>query len=137
MDEETLPGSRDSRQPRSSERRLEFITFTNPEMARTRANQQRVRSQAMRDFHRRSDAPRRRRNEIELDIGPLLQRSAQNDETLLDVEQSGDHQASSSLITALNISRLEPFFQYPIRMGYRERELYDHRTLTRFSFGRV
>jgi hypothetical protein len=30
----------------------------------------------MRDYHRRSDRPRLRKNEIELDITPLLERSA-------------------------------------------------------------
>jgi hypothetical protein len=112
---------------------LEFITFTNPDSSRSAANQHRIRSQAMRDFHRRADAPKRRKNEIELDITPLLQQSAQNE-----AEQDQEsHQALShaedtgtvSLAPATNLcySRMDPFFQYPIRMGRRERELYDHR----------
>jgi len=123
---------------RSHDRPLEFITFTNPDSARSAANQHRIRSQAMRDFHRRADAPKRRRNEIELDITPLLQRSAQNDTRLLEVgDGQGSFQApthgedtsiaSLSPVTALSVSRMDPFFQYPIKMGLRERELYDHR----------
>ena len=123
---------------RSRNRPLEFITFTNPDSARSAANQHRIRSQAMRDFHRRADAPKRRRNEIELDITPLLQRSAQHDTRLVEVDQDQEsHQSlphgedvgvvSLAPATTLCYSRMDPFFQYPIKMGHRERELYDHR----------
>jgi hypothetical protein len=121
---------------------LEFITFTNPEMARSTTNQQRVRSQVMRDFHRRSGVPRRRRNEIELDITPLLERSAQATGTILAVEQSelyepqrANEEMPLSLITSLGASRLDPFVQYPMRIGVRERELYCHRKWMIFVLG--
>jgi hypothetical protein len=103
---------------RMSGRQLEFITFTDPESSRSVSNRQRVRSQAMRDFHSRSDDPKRRRNEIELDISPLLraqpQVTSQSDVGILAPR------------TVLDVSRMDPFFQYPIEMGYRERELYNH-----------
>lgn len=122
---------------RSHDRPLEFITFSDPDSARSAANQHRIRSQAMRDFHRR--APKRRRNEIELDITPLLPQSAtRNDTRLLEAEHNQEpHQelaygedagaVSLSPVTALRCSRMDPFFQYPITMGRQERELYDHR----------
>ena len=82
----------------------------------------------MRDFHGRAEAPRRRRNEIELDITPLLQRAAEQQCKASAAEQNGtDHEAGPlSLTTPLGISRFDPFFQYPISMSRRERELYDH-----------
>jgi len=82
----------------------------------------------MRDFHGRGEAPRRRRNEIELDITPLLQRAAEQQGTASAAGQNGTDQESgpSSLITPLGISRFDPFFQCPISMNLRERELYDH-----------
>ena len=123
---------------RSRDRPLEFITFTDPDGARSAANQHRIRSQAMRDFHRRADAPKRRRNEIELDVTPLLQQSVQNDARLLEADDDQEsHQAlpygedtgsvSLTPTTSLCYSRMDPFFQYPIKMDRRERELYDHR----------
>ena len=123
---------------RSHNRSLEFITFTNPDSSRSAANQHRIRSQAMRDFHRRADAPKRRRNEIELDVTPLLQQSAQNDVRLQEVEHDQEsHQTLSHAedtgtvsltpATTLGYGRMDPFFQYPITMGRRESELYDHR----------
>jgi hypothetical protein len=89
----------------------------------------------MRDFHRRSKGPRRRKNEIELDVTPLLQRTTgQYDGVALNDGHNEPNQAQNleegvclNLVTTLGASRLDPFFQYPIRMGSRERELYDHR----------
>jgi hypothetical protein len=87
----------------------------------------------MRDFHRRADAPKRRRNEIELDITPLLQQSTRNDARLLEAVHDQDshqplaHGENAGVVTTLCYSRMDPFFQYPIEMGHRERELYDHR----------
>jgi hypothetical protein len=126
--EEESPESSHRLAPQSQDgESLEFITFTDPETARTGDNRRRVRSQAMRHVHRRS-APRVNKNEIELDITPLLQASHRNPGTL------GTHQAESSsqgssqdLLTILDASRLDPFFQYPIPMVNRERQLYDHR----------
>jgi len=124
---------------RSRDRPLEFITFSDPDSARSAANQHRIRSQVMRDFHRRADAPKRRRNEIELDVTPLLRQSAtRNDPRLLEAEHNQEsHQelaygedtgtVSVSPVTTLRYSRMDPFFQYPITMGRQERELYDHR----------
>jgi hypothetical protein len=103
-----------------AERQLEFITFTNPESSRSVSNRQRVRSQAMKDFHSRSDAPKRRNNEIELDITPLL-RAQHQPVSQREVEIPG-------VRTILDVSRMDPFFQYPIEMGHRERELYNHCT---------
>ena len=137
MDEETPPNNAHSEEPPRSKRTLEFITFNNPNAARTDSNKQRVRSQAMRDFHRRSTGQKRRKNEIELDVTPLLQGSAPQFEG--EVSNKANYESnqarrlddgsSSSLVTTLSVSRLDPFFQYPIRMGHRERELYDHRKL--------
>jgi hypothetical protein len=107
--------------PRCSGNSFEFITFTNPGMTKTATNQ-------WRDFHRRSDILRRRKNEIEVDISPLLKKSVQSTNGgVWDAEQSGACQARTSLFTFLGASHLDPFVQYPIEMGYRERELYDHR----------
>lgn len=147
MDSQRLSGKR-GQSSRSRDRPLEFITFTDPDSARSAANQHRVRSQAMRDFHRRADAPKRRRNEIELDITPLLQQSTQNDSSLLEAQHNQDsHQGIAygedtgavalAPVTTLCYSRVDPFFQYPIKMGHRERELYDHRKLSSSSQGRI
>jgi hypothetical protein len=102
----------------ASGRQLEFITFTDPGSFRSASNRQRVRSQVMRDFHTRSDAPKRRKNEIELDISPLLRAQPQA------ATQSVPPVPAPR--TILDVSRMDPFFQYPIEMGRRERELYNH-----------
>jgi hypothetical protein len=125
---------------RSPGKPFEFITFTSPEGASSAENQQRVRSQAMRDYHRRADAPKRRKNEIELDISSLLEQSSQQARDTADVEHSEAELAEPcneeemlplpSLETSLSVSRVDPFFQYPIAMGHRERELYDHGKLS-------
>jgi hypothetical protein len=76
--------SNQQRMPTQSSAQLEFITYTNPHMATAISNRQRVRSQAMRHVHRQSRASRAsgirgvRRNEIELDVSPLLQGPVQN-----------------------------------------------------------
>jgi hypothetical protein len=134
MDEVTMSYSHHSSQPRRSERTLEFITFTSPASAKSATNQRRVRSQAMRHFHRESDSSKHRKNEIELDVTPLLQQPAAHYDgvTLNGLTEPSqavqfDEEPIFSLVTALDASRLDPFFQYPIRMGLRERELYDHR----------
>lgn len=129
MDQETPSHAQRSRRPRRP-RTLEFITFTNPEQARTATIRQRVRSQAMRDVHGRVEVPlRRRKNEIELDITPLLQTPAQDRWAGWNAEQSraADEWTTPSVITPLGVSRVDPFFQYPIIMNHRERELCDHR----------
>lgn len=142
--------SRSGNQEGESQRQpqqLEFITFTNPESARDAANQQLVRRHAMRDYHnRRTDRPRRK-NEIELDITPLLERSAAMAAMAAGAaraiapwdqvqarssgtsREEGDEiqQRPPSPATVLGASRVDPFFRYPIQMGLRERELYNHR----------
>lgn len=131
---------------------LEFITFTSPESARDAANQQLVRRHAMRDYHRRTDRPRLRKNEIELDVTPLLERSAamalasagssavwgQAQAGLSGTSAAGEEtgeeiQRSANLVTVPGASRVDPFFQYPVEMGHRERELCDH-SKWRFSY---
>ena len=125
--------------PRQSDAQLEFITYTNPNTAATASNRQRVRSQAMRHVHQQSRTSRAsgirgaRRNEIELDISPLLEVTVGNYEQVIATEDDETHQAESSIheippgpATTLSISRADPFFQYPIGMGHRELELYDH-----------
>ena len=132
--------SNQQRIPTQSNAQLEFITYNNPHMATAISNRQRVRSQAMRHVHRQSRASRAsgirgvRRNEIELDISPLLQGPARNPGQALETEQSetdrarpGVGEISQSPVTFLSVSRTDPFFQYPIRMGHREHELYNHR----------
>jgi hypothetical protein len=85
----------------------------------------------MRHYHGQSSPPaRRRRNEIELDISPLLQRSArpglvQQDKAAQIQPDLAD--SSPSNITYLDATRLDPLFQYPIEMSVRQRELCDHR----------
>jgi hypothetical protein len=75
-----------------------------------------------------------RRNGIELDVSPLLQGLARNFGQALETEQSetvrarpGGGQNSQSPVTFLSVSRIDLFFQYPIKMGHREHELYNHR----------
>jgi hypothetical protein len=127
MEEESPQSSRHSAPRGQHGESFEFITFTDPETARTGDNRRRVRSQAMRHVHRRS-APRVGRNEIELDITPLLQASHRDPGTLrIHQAEFSDQGSSQDLLTILDASRLDPFFQYPIPMGNRERQLYDHR----------
>jgi hypothetical protein len=137
MDRETPTSSPATSQGSQRERSLEFITFTNPEMVRTATARRRVRSLAMREVHRRPASERRRRNEIELDISSLPLRATTDTQTHATTEQSMalfETAVSSTLPNALSASRLDPFFQYPITMGRRERELYDHRQL---NFGTI
>ncbi|KAF2095416.1 hypothetical protein NA57DRAFT_79143 [Rhizodiscina lignyota] len=127
MDSQASSGSLPLGRARGARRTLEFITYTNPNMARSAANRQRVRSQAMRDFHGRSELPKRRKNEIELDISPLLQRTAESNGRTSSAERKAEGEATPpSPTTPLSVSRLDPFFKYPVSMGHRERELYDH-----------
>jgi len=152
--------SNQQRMPTQSSAQLEFITYTNPHMATAISNRQRVRSQAMRHVHRQSRASRAseirgvRRNEIELNVSPLLQGPVRNPGQALETEQieteqieteqieteqieteqsetdrarPGVGEISQSPVTFLSISRTDPFFQYPIIMGHRENELYNHR----------
>ena len=137
--------SNQQRMPTQSSAQLEFITYTNPHMATAISNRQRVRSQAMRHVHRQSRASRAseirgvRRNEIELNVSPLLQGPVRNPGQALETEQIETEQSetdrarpgvgeiSQSPVTFLSISRTDPFFQYPIIMGHRENELYNHR----------
>jgi hypothetical protein len=69
----------------------------------------------MRAYHKSSDAPKRPKNEIELDISSLVQR-----------HQPEPEYDMTGLLNILDASRMDPFFNYPIEMGYRERELYTH-----------
>jgi len=121
---------------------LEFITFNNPESARTSANQQLVRRHAMRDYHRRTDRPRLRKNEIELDITPLLERSAGmyfepggpssfSENTgligLNEIEQQTTEEIELEpycFNTVLGASHIDPLLQYQEEIGEHERELY-------------
>jgi hypothetical protein len=108
---------------------LEFITFTNPDVAKNARNRQLVRRQAMRDFHGRLDDSRRRRNEHGLTIIPSRQMDLQSQEAILESSQHRTNEGVivPNLVNNLGVSRVDPFFQYPVRMGHRERELYDHR----------
>jgi hypothetical protein len=129
MEEEGHSNTSPSHPPPRPRRALEFITFTDPGTARNATNRQRVRRQAMRDFHGRLDNSRRRRDEIGQAIAPWLQMATQSRWSVPDVDQ---HEANEDVlvpnpVTYLGISRVDPFFQYPVRMGYRERELCDHR----------
>ena len=115
MESNDLAGTHPPSRPADKTTGLEFINYTDPQSAKSASNRQRVRSQAMRAYHRRADAPKRSKNEIELDISPLLQRQ----------QREPEHQMTSPL-DMLDASRMDPFFNYPIEMGYRERELYTH-----------
>jgi hypothetical protein len=75
-----------------------------------------------------------RENEFEIDVSPLLQQPIQNtvypsySETDNTQEQwSNAKVPSPRSFGNLGSGRSDPFFQYPIRMGRRENELYDHR----------
>jgi hypothetical protein len=124
MESNSLPQSQSRTPPRNNTTDLEFITFTNPESAKSSSNRQRVRSQAMRAYHRSSDTPRRSKNVVELDISPLLLR-----------DQIEQPQHTAGPVTALDATRMDPFFQYPIEMGHRERELYTHCKFEVFGLG--
>jgi hypothetical protein len=132
MDENTTSPNHHSPQPPDSGGILEFITFTNPEMAKTNSNKRLIRSQAMRDVHRRSGSRKQRKNEIELDISSLLSTPAQNIRAYSAAEkaENSNPNSASRLVFSLSVSRLDPFFPYPIQMGNHEHELYDHRELT-------
>jgi hypothetical protein len=130
MDEETAADGGDQRRPTGRAGRFEFITFTNPEMARTVDARRRVRSQALRHFHQQSgpSSSRARRNWIELDVSPLLHASSQA-QAAISQSATENIQRYPSPVTLLDVSRVDPFFQYPVPMRQRERELYDHREL--------
>jgi hypothetical protein len=77
-----------------------------------------------------------RGDEFELDVSSLVQQPIQNRihssyaETDDTVEQWPNTEVSSpDRLVTLGSGRLDPFFQYPIIMGRRENELYDHRKL--------
>jgi hypothetical protein len=129
MGEETGSGTSTFHPQPQSSRPMEFITFTNPETARNAINRQRIRRQVMRDFHKRLDSFRRRSGQADLATIPSLQMPAYNQWV---VSEATQHRAKEDEIvpdpvTPLGVSRLDPFFKYPVRMGYRERELCDHR----------
>jgi hypothetical protein len=140
---QTLSPSSTSPQPDVA---WQFVVFSNPHSAMTERNRQRVRSHAMRHYHRQTRDSRvrgirpLREDEVELDVSPLLQRSVQNT-TQASHTKTDDTEGcrpdievvSQSLTTNLGSGRSDPFFQYPIRMGRREHELYDHRELHRFA----
>jgi hypothetical protein len=113
---------------RPSCQKLEFITFTNPKMGRTVNNRRLVRSQAMRHVHQQAFPSRSRRNEIELNVILPERDSSQNQQLSSENQASSEAQnPTHCLLTILDVSRLDPFYQYPIQMGYHDRELYDHR----------
>jgi len=123
---------------------LEFITFNNPESARSSANQQLVRRHAMRDYHRRTDRPRLRKNEIELDVTPLLERSAalcfehggsssiSEDMELMALDQTEQSTTEEIALepyyfnTMLGESHIDHLLQYSEGTAEHEREPYTH-----------
>ena len=127
-----------SSQPRNSA--WQFLVFSNPHAAKTNENRQRVRSHATRHYHRRTrdsmaqGIRRLREDEFELDVSPLLQRPIENAVHSLYAETDDAEErwpnteiSSPEPFADLGSGRSDPFFQYPIRMGCRENELYDHR----------
>ncbi|ORY05156.1 hypothetical protein BCR34DRAFT_48449 [Clohesyomyces aquaticus] len=102
-------------------------------------NRQRVRSHAMRHYHRQALDSRTqgtrplRENEFELNVSPLL-RPSEESAAQASHSNTGDtvecwpntNAASQTLNTNPGSSFTDPFFQYPIMMGRREHELYEH-----------
>jgi len=94
--------------------------------------------QQSRDLRVKGKRPMRT-NEIELDISPLLRQSGQDVRNAMGTTDGNETTAAGALIhlekitpsplTILGATRMDPFFQSPIRMGLREYELYDHREL--------
>jgi len=113
-------------QLKQSWKKLEFITFNDLQMAKSARNRQLVRSQAVRNSERRVVVPRRRTNTYE-HVFALPLRKHEKEESEMKQNEVDEERVSPSLVTVLDTSRFDPFFQYPIEMGYRERELTDHR----------
>ena len=128
MDQKASPDAV-SHHPRPPSTTLEFITFTNPEIAKSRLNRRRVKSQAMRMTHKSRDTTKVRRNEIELDITPLLQNPALQRRPPSDpaLNMTAQGIALPTLMTPLGTSLRDPFFRYPFSIRHRELELINHR----------
>jgi hypothetical protein len=109
---------------------LEFITFDDPRIVRSGTNIRRIRSQAMRHVHRQQGTRATRPNEIELDISRLLPQYMSVCHAELAPEnvesQARNGTRPPSVMDALSSFRFDPFSHYPINMGLRQRQLYEH-----------
>lgn len=101
-------------------KRFEFVPHTLPRGTTSSAARHLVRSHALRHHYDHTPRTRRRTNEIELDVTPLLSHGTR----AADSEQ--DRYAETA-ISRMFISDLDPFFQYPVQMRSREKALYSHR----------
>jgi len=115
----------------------QFVTFNHPLNAKTESNRRRVRSHATRHYHQQSRAlsfgghRALRKDEVEVDITPLLTQSVSHSDALEVEEQEVGLALQHQLPHISPGSDLfDPFFSPPVQMSHGDFELYHHRKLT-------